>query len=180
MDPQATEFTTSSIAIREDVAVLVEVGKQKRRAHALARTLAAPRCRKDVSARSAGRSVLANAGRAGVMPRSCACDNFPPVECEGEALSGMGTPDLLGTSGHSLTSPTIRRKAPRSSGRPDGLRASHQSSGGVESGRTFQFAPERPAVTSITLVAHVDPSQPVARFEVGGSQFILRQGEWSQ
>jgi hypothetical protein len=35
------------------------------------------------------------------------------------------------------------------------------------------------AVTSVDLVAHIDPTEPVVRFDIDTEQVILRQGEWS-
>jgi len=107
--------------------------------------------------------------------------NFPPVECEGEALSGMGTPDLLGTFGTFtyFTNDPNEKRHDVPGGRMVSVQViNHQAELKVE-GPSNSLRKDQ-AVTSITLVAHVDPTQPVARFEVGGSQFILRQGEWSQ
>lgn len=106
--------------------------------------------------------------------------NFPPVECEGESLSGMGTPDLRGTFGtftfytddpaqKSRTVPggqivqaplSDHRAHLRLEGPANTLRRDH-------------------AVTGIDLTADVDPSAVAARFTVEDQQIILRQGEWS-
>src|SRR5262249_10333917 len=36
------------------------------------------------------------------------------------------------------------------------------------------------ASTSVDLVVHPDPVEPVARFDLDGQQFVLGQGEWSE
>jgi len=106
--------------------------------------------------------------------------NFPPVECEGESLAGMGTPDLRGTFGtftFFTDAPTARsrmvpggqtvkvsvdryRARMRLEGPPNTLRKDH-------------------AVAAIDIVADIDPTDGAARFTVEDEQFILRQGEWS-
>jgi predicted AlkP superfamily phosphohydrolase/phosphomutase len=116
--------------------------------------------------------------------------NFPPVE-SGRALSGMGTPDILGTPGTF----SFYTEDP-----PPG----HQDiSGGrvvevvVENGRvqadligpdnTFRKltdgssgngSPRHPPMTA-GFTVEVDPENPVARFSVLGNEFILNEGEWS-
>jgi predicted AlkP superfamily phosphohydrolase/phosphomutase len=105
--------------------------------------------------------------------------NYPPVAA-GEALSGMGTPDLRGTQGtFSFFTDD-----------PDG--ASRDVSGGlirqvtVSSGHVDLRVegPANPlrkdkAVTSALLAVDIDPIQPYARIRSGTSDAILRQGEWS-
>ena len=107
--------------------------------------------------------------------------DFPPVHCEeGFALAGMGTPDLRGTFGtfafftDAVSSKT--RTVP-------GGQITH-----VElNNHTAQLRIEGPrnslrkdkAPTWVEVMVHVDPEQPVARFDVNGRQIILRQGEWS-
>src|SRR5205807_155929 len=36
------------------------------------------------------------------------------------------------------------------------------------------------AITSVDMAVHPDPSEPVARFDLDGRQFVLKQGEWSE
>jgi predicted AlkP superfamily phosphohydrolase/phosphomutase len=106
--------------------------------------------------------------------------NFPPAECEADSLAGMGTPDLTGTNGTfsfftddpaqaGITSAAGKvvpikvqngRAALRIEGPPNSLRKDH-------------------AATFVDLVAHPDPANPVARFDLGDHQVVLKQGEWS-
>lgn len=112
--------------------------------------------------------------------------NFPPVEA-GRALSGMGTPDLLGTSG-TFTFFT------------SGPVPEHEVSGGrivpveVESLRvvmklegppnTFRLLPstegkaEHPFLAT-ELSADLDPEHPAVRLQVQGRELVLQEGEWS-
>lgn len=106
--------------------------------------------------------------------------NFPPADCEAESLAGMGTPDLTGTNGTFLfftddpaeTRTTVAagqivavkvqdgRAVLRVEGPPNSLRKDH-------------------ATTFVNLIAHPDPVNPVARFDLAGQQVVLKQGEWS-
>jgi len=106
--------------------------------------------------------------------------NFPPVECEGEALSGMGTPDLLGTFGTFtyFTNDPKEKRHDVPGGRIvpvtfNDYKAELKLEGPANSLRKDQ------AATSVTMIAHVDPTQPVAKFELGDEQVVLREGEWS-
>ena len=106
--------------------------------------------------------------------------NFPPADCEAESLSGMGTPDLggsFGTFSFYTDDPAETRTEVA------GGRIVHTPVAGGRAVLTIQ-GPANPlrkdhAITSIDLVTHVDPAEPAARFDLGGHQFILRQGEWS-
>jgi len=106
--------------------------------------------------------------------------NYPPQQHAGEALSGMGTPDLEGTFG-TFTYYT-----------DDPGETAREVSGGrfvpisVENGRAVLRVEGPPNTlrrdhrpTSANLIAEVDPTAPEARFEIGGQRFILREGEWS-
>ena len=106
--------------------------------------------------------------------------NFPPVHCQCEELSGMGTPDLQGTFG-TFTFYTN-----------EGSEITRSVSGGQivrinGTGNDLLLPLEGPANslrkdrqrTSMLLTVHVDPEQRAARFEVNGTGFILREGEWS-
>ncbi len=108
--------------------------------------------------------------------------NFPPIECdEGHAVSGMGTPDLRGALGGFFSYFT-----------DDAGQASRQVPGGqIVRVRLENYRADLPiegppntlrkdrAATFVHLIAHVDPVEPVARFDIGDQQIILREGEWS-
>lgn len=106
--------------------------------------------------------------------------NFPPVDCEGESLSGMGTPDMRGTFG-TFTFFTDNPEEKRGivpggqivKVKLENHRIVMHLEGPANTLRKDQ------AKTAVDLIADVDPSEPVARFEVGGAKVVLRQGEWS-
>lgn len=107
-------------------------------------------------------------------------DNFPPLKSKARTLAGMGTPDLAGTFG------TFSFYTDD----PDEL--SHEVAGGrivkvrreggrvlvPISGPTNTLRKDR-AQTSAELVVDIDAQEPVARFRVGDTQFILNEHEWS-
>jgi predicted AlkP superfamily phosphohydrolase/phosphomutase len=106
--------------------------------------------------------------------------NYPPVETSGDAISGMGTPDLQGTSGTF----TLYTNAPN-------WKAGTVSGGIIESvtlrdgvGRSRITGPPNPllesspnAMADLELV--VDPQNPVALVRVADGRLLLQQGEWS-
>jgi predicted AlkP superfamily phosphohydrolase/phosphomutase len=106
--------------------------------------------------------------------------NFPPADCEQESLAGMGTPDLRGTA-RTYTfftdDPNENRK---------------EVSGGeivkvkVEGGRAVLKVDGPPntlrkdqAITSVNLIADIDPTENIARLDLDGQRVVLRTGEWS-
>lgn len=106
--------------------------------------------------------------------------NFPPVHCDCEELSGMGTPDMLGTFGtftfYTSDATEATREVP--GGRIvqvklDGNDVLLPLEGPVNSLRKDRRR------TSASLTVHVDPAQRAARFDLDGNSLILREGEWS-
>jgi len=105
--------------------------------------------------------------------------NFPPVKA-GEALAGMGTPDLRGTQG-TFTFYT-----------DDPEELSRDVAGGrivKVHGENFHYVlPVEGPPNSLRkdqrfatedLAIDVDPDQSVARLSIGGEQAIIQEGEWS-
>jgi len=105
--------------------------------------------------------------------------NFPP-KSEGHTLSGMGTPDILGTPG---TFSFYTDQPPPGSEE-------------ISGGRVFQVAvrdhkvdaqllgPENSFRTSggnmtVPFEVFLDPEQPVAKLLVQDHELVLREGEWS-
>lgn len=106
--------------------------------------------------------------------------NFPPVECEARSLSGMGTPDILGTYGI-FTYVTDRP--------PDDT----DLGGGrvvpveiVDGG--FEFSLPGPnnsyregdPESAVQVAVTVDPQSEAAVLETGDSRLLLQEGEWSE
>jgi predicted AlkP superfamily phosphohydrolase/phosphomutase len=105
--------------------------------------------------------------------------NYPPVDA-GDAISGMGTPDLRGTLGtfSFYTDDPEELSRSVSGGRIikvhlDNGHAVLPVEGPPNSLRKDQV------YTSINLIVDVDPEAPVAHFVVGDKAIILRQSEWS-
>ena len=106
--------------------------------------------------------------------------NFPPAESPGRSLSGMGTPDILGTYGtfSFYTDGPERFEEDISGGKiypVDVL-------GGVVRGQLIgpknTFRKDQPKLT-VDFTAHVDPQNPVAKIVIQDTEILLNVGEWS-
>ena len=105
--------------------------------------------------------------------------NYPP-EKAGKGLSGMGTPDLLGTLGTFTFFTDDPLEQPRS---VPGGRIVKTS---LENGRAFLTleGPPNPlrkdhAITAAFIELAVDPTNNVARVKSGDQEEVVRQCEWS-
>ncbi len=108
--------------------------------------------------------------------------NFPPVESKARTLSGMGTPDILGTYGTFSFYTT---------------RDLEDEERGIESGRLFNvkmlnntirtkltgppnpFKESRESV-STDLIISVDTHNPVVLIRIAEEEMLLNEGEWSE
>ncbi|MEX2260303.1 MAG: alkaline phosphatase family protein [Bryobacteraceae bacterium] len=106
--------------------------------------------------------------------------DFPPVECEGHSLAGMGTPDLRGTFGTFAFFTDDKKWKDRKVSGGDVIHVR------LENHRTVLRLPgpanslrKDQAPTYIEIPVAVDPREPVAGFEVEDRRIILKQGEWS-
>lgn len=106
--------------------------------------------------------------------------NYPPVETSGQAISGMGTPDLQGTSGtFTLYTNDPSWKAGTVSGGIIEHVAMRDGAGrGRITGPPNALLKSSPNVTA-DLEVLVDPQNPVALVRVGDGRLLLQQGEWS-
>lgn len=106
--------------------------------------------------------------------------NFPPSGSATIELSGMGTPDILGTPGtFSFYTSDIfvnERKIP--GGEILALDFWDNRAEGRLSGPENPFLRRRQKL-SVDFTLHVDPEAPVAKLVVGDEQRILAVGEWS-
>ncbi|MGD1091086.1 MAG: alkaline phosphatase family protein, partial [Bryobacteraceae bacterium] len=105
--------------------------------------------------------------------------NYPPLPA-GEALAGMGTPDLRGTQGtfSYYTDDPGEIAGPVDGG---GIISTALNNGRAELlivGPPNSLRKDRKA-SSTTLIVDVDPDQPVARLSLGEETAIVKQGEWS-
>lgn len=126
--------------------------------------------------------------------------NFPPVSAPGRALSGMGTPDLIGSqgtfsfytdhrkdwpavvSGGEIYEVTVRsnRVDARLYGPPNTFRRfpTKQSLELQQKGRAAALEYESPKLTQ-DFVVYGDPKARAAKLVLGDQEFILREKEWS-
>src|SRR5215471_1263129 len=106
---------------------------------------------------------------------------FPPVHCDdGFAVAGMGAPDLRGTNGEFtfFTDEASQKSRMVPGGRIVHVDLSDHSATLQIPGPENSLRKDK-APTFVTAVTHVDPQEPVARFDVGDTQVILKEGEWS-
>jgi predicted AlkP superfamily phosphohydrolase/phosphomutase len=107
--------------------------------------------------------------------------DFPPVHCEtGFSVAGMGTPDLRGTFG---TFTFFTDEASQNSRTVPGGEIVHVELKDYSAvlrlrGPEISLRKDR-APSYVEITAHVDPDQPAARFDIGETQIVLREGEWS-
>jgi predicted AlkP superfamily phosphohydrolase/phosphomutase len=122
--------------------------------------------------------ILAEHGIASNIVRMPA--NFPPAECEAESLAGMGTPDLTGTNGTFLffTDDPGETRTTLAAGKIVAVRVRNGRTVLPIEGPANSLRKDR-AATFVDLVAHPDPVNAVARFDLGDQQLVLQQGEWS-
>ena len=106
--------------------------------------------------------------------------DFPPTECDGRTLSGLGTPDLTGTYGtFSFYTDDPQYASMRVSGGeiyPVRVRC-----GAVEAELVGPVNTLRKGKEPLRepLSVRIDRSSRAARITVGGSSLILKEGEWS-
>jgi predicted AlkP superfamily phosphohydrolase/phosphomutase len=107
--------------------------------------------------------------------------DFPPVHCDdGVSVAGMGTPDLRGTFGTFTfyTDNASQKSRPVAGGDIQHVTlTNHSTMLRLQGPDNSLRKDKRPAF--VEFAVHVDPQEPVARFDFGETQIILKQGEWS-
>lgn len=115
--------------------------------------------------------------------------NFPPQAPPGpgrfRSISGMGTPDLLGSYGEfTLFTPTVSRRG-RTVGGGRFVRLAlrnHRGEAKLTGPPNFLQTPEESGIMEpmmIPLQVVRDPVNPVAKIELSGRRVLLNEGEWS-
>jgi len=106
--------------------------------------------------------------------------NFPPVPSRGRTLSGMGTPDVLGTYG------TFSYYTDDPFSATGGVNGGRVYPVKIENGivRTALYGPyntfrKDEAESSLPLVVALDAKSGAADIRIAGREIVLRQGEWS-
>ncbi len=108
--------------------------------------------------------------------------NFPPSGTAGHELSGMGTPDVLGTYG-TFSLYTSDPFAPGTESVNGGdVYQVEAKNGRID---TRLFGPDNPFLVEPTRVSaemtvHVDQQTNAAKFVIGDEAFILEAGGWSE
>ena len=111
--------------------------------------------------------------------------NFPPVESDGKSLSGMGTPDLVGSPGtFSFFTDRYVPNADRfSGGKAYRVQVVDDHVEAKLIGPPHPFRDQTRAECKENLEVgfdvYLDPESPVAKIDVQGHEFVLKQGEWS-
>ena len=107
-------------------------------------------------------------------------NNFPPVKSKAHSLSGMGTPDLLGTFGtftfFTTESGEHERTVPGGRIVPVEVHDDHAALRVEGPENTLRKDGRK---TEITLTIWRDTKEKAAVFETDGKRFILNEGEWS-
>ncbi len=105
--------------------------------------------------------------------------NFPPVECEARSLSGMGTPDITGNYGISTL---ITDDPPLNRDLGGGRIVSVWLDDGIFTadliGPRNSYREGDPE-TTVPIEGKVDRRTHAAWLNVGGTELVLNQGEWS-
>lgn len=108
--------------------------------------------------------------------------DYPPEPSSIGALSGMGTPDMLGSFGtfqFITDDPDEFRRATVSGGE---IQRAHIERGRIEAellGPINSFYADAPRA-SVPLVVELDEAHGAARIELGGELMVLQPGEWSE
>ena len=102
--------------------------------------------------------------------------NFPPVECDCTQLSGMGTPDLLGSYGtfSFYTEEKMDQEKEVSGGRVFPVKNSDNRIRAQIPGPRNSFREGSPS-TSVEMDIWVDPENPVAEITVQNQQILLQE-----
>ncbi|MCA9075658.1 MAG: alkaline phosphatase family protein [Planctomycetaceae bacterium] len=106
--------------------------------------------------------------------------NFPPTESEATALSGMGTPDLLGGYGEFtyFTNDPKQRTRNVSGGRIERVKVEDHVIETSLRGPTNAFLSEESS-SEVPLQIYLDPERPLAKMVIGDQEVLLQEGEWS-
>jgi predicted AlkP superfamily phosphohydrolase/phosphomutase len=106
--------------------------------------------------------------------------NYPPVEAGTGSVSGMGTPDLMGSYGIYQYFTTDRTDIPDdySGARLTLVDVVDGAVREVIEGPPNTYLEDSPTL-EIPFTAWIDPEEPVIRIDLPGEEIILKEGEWS-
>lgn len=110
--------------------------------------------------------------------------NYPPVGVGTAELSGMGTPDLRGTSGEFTFYSTNRRQFMKTDISGGDVYPADVVDGVFEGtiyaldDNPFTLEEDDPVLADFRVL--VDETEAAAKFDMGSSTFLLQEGEWSE
>ncbi|NIO49285.1 MAG: hypothetical protein GTN73_07620 [Candidatus Aminicenantes bacterium] len=106
--------------------------------------------------------------------------NYPPVATKQRTISGMGTPDILGSYGifNYYTTETKELKEDIGGGRIHPVNVIANKVEARIPGPVNTYKKDRPE-SSIEFKVFIDPVNPVAKISIQDHEFILKEGEWS-
>jgi predicted AlkP superfamily phosphohydrolase/phosphomutase len=106
--------------------------------------------------------------------------NYPPVPTKQRTLSGMGTPDIMGSYGifNYYTTAAAEIREDIGGGRIHEVYVIGNQVEASIPGPINTFKKDRPE-TKMDFRVYLDPVSPVAKIVFDGEEFILKQGEWS-
>ncbi|KPK36123.1 MAG: hypothetical protein AMK70_03475 [Nitrospira bacterium SG8_35_1] len=107
--------------------------------------------------------------------------NFPPIKNAGRSLSGMGTPDILGSYGSFtyVTSDLEEKDMDVTGGVIHYVQVENSLVRSFIPGPANALIKDNPS-TQVALNAYIDPDNDVAKIEVQDSEILLSKGEWSE
>lgn len=106
--------------------------------------------------------------------------NYPPADSKQRTISGMGTPDILGSYGifNYYTNEPKELKEDIGGGRTHEVTVIDNTVEAKLPGPSNTFKKNRPE-SFIDFKVFIDPVNPVAKIKVGDDEFMLKEGEWS-
>ena len=106
--------------------------------------------------------------------------NFPPTPTRQRTLSGMGTPDILGTYGifSYYTDEPVEIDPDLGGGKVYAVQLADDTLRASIDGPKNTYRREAPDAR-VDFTVYRDPISPVAKIEVGDRELVLREGEWS-
>ncbi|NQU07480.1 MAG: alkaline phosphatase family protein, partial [Candidatus Abyssubacteria bacterium] len=108
--------------------------------------------------------------------------NFPPAESKGRSISGMGTPDVLGTYGtfsFYTDNPAKFEKEDVTGGKIFPVSVYENTVKAQLGGPKNTFRKDQPQIT-VDFTVCVDPENPVGKIEIQDEEILLNVGEWSE
>lgn len=107
--------------------------------------------------------------------------NFPPTPGKARSLSGLGTPDVHGSYGIFSYYTNDPKETTRdvSGGHIEKIHLRESAADCILRGPQNSFAADN-RDTEVPFKVFVDPAVPVVRVSVQGTEFILKEGEWSE